>query len=193
MSSSKLGSPTLSSKLRVLIAKSFKAEKLYASMSGTGIDQRASVRAELANEVRAKEWERSYHQLRISLNKIVSEGKSVEFALELERLKKAFQKSSLESLEKIKSGQREMSDALGREEFAFVYKASLEMIRYKARHEACKIASQELDSLLEGRKKNTDIEPIELDDIDEMPSKAPKTSAKVISISRKRFASSRGK
>lgn len=190
-------SPTLGSKLRVLIAKSFKAEKLYAAMSGNGIDQRSSVRVELANEVRAREWERSYHQLRLALNKLVSEVPASNAVSELNKIKHGFLRRSEQSLMDIESGRAAMQDALDREEFAFVYKASLEMIKHKARAQACGVAAQEIDVLLEQRGKGGEeidsIEPYDLDDLDEpfeMPEAAPRASAKVVPITR-RFAAGR--
>jgi len=188
-------SHTLGSKLKVLIAKSFKAEKLYASMTGSGIDQKNSVRVELANEVRAREWQRSYYQLRVVLNKLVSENKITNIVEDLERVKLAFLKKSSDSLQEIKSGRDAMSDALTRDEFAFVYRSSLEMIRHKARSEAYHVAAQEIDALLEGRKKKDASEPFEIDDLEDpqqpAPQKTSKTASKggkVISLVAKRSA-----
>jgi hypothetical protein len=67
---------TLHSRLRVLVAKTFRAEKLYASMKNSNCVENGEIQkiTELANTVRADVWQQSHGKLRRALNSPLSKG-----------------------------------------------------------------------------------------------------------------------
>lgn len=145
---------TLHSRLRVLVAKSFRAEKLYASIrnsrkSGDGGVPISAI-AEIANDIRAKEWQKSYGDLRTELNDIVASGGSGGALLTtVVSLSHRFKLSAEESAAKVEIGNKGLMLAAKRHEFGHVLKLTLELIRHRARAQASQVISDELQSLLE--------------------------------------------
>lgn len=143
--------PTLNSRLRVLIAKTYRAEKLYASMLNVGeggLPSGASLN-KLANDVRAKEWQVQHEQLRSGLNELVRLGHHAAVLDHLEVLHEEYYARYMESSNSLARGVAALVETARRQEFAHVLKLSLDMARYKARSQACKVIADELAALIE--------------------------------------------
>lgn len=149
-------SATLHSRLRVLIAKSYRAEKLYASMKSSSGGRAASLASvsDIANDIRSKEWQQSHSKLRAILGDVLSETSGAELGLKVSRVQRVFAEEARENLREIEKGKQQLRDALSREEFAHALKLNLDLIREKARVQANTVISDELASLLNlsGRK-----------------------------------------
>ena len=145
---------TFNSRLRVLIAKTYKAEKLYASLRNNK-EVGVNAVAELANDVRAKEWGNLHCQLRSSLNDAVSLGNQTAVAVEIARILDGFNKIGDECVKIIGEATNALVETARQEEFAHSLKTALDLVRYKARAQAAKAISSELMSVLEAsRRKN---------------------------------------
>lgn len=166
-------SQTLNSRLRVLVAKSFRAEKLYASLrsiEGAKFSAVSSL-SEIANEVRAREWQRSYYELRTALNEILILGPQV--AKELVHLRKRFNDRYLEDKAAVERGVENLRETVAREEFAHVLKLSVELIRHKARVQANKSVADELTAVLQASGfVNSSGEPLDAADAGERAERA---------------------
>ena len=147
---------TLNSRLRVLIAKTFRAEKLYASLLNVG-DSAHSIGAgpvgaasltKLANDVRAREWQASHEQLRASLNELVRMSNSSAILDHLQVIYEQYYAKFVESGTALDRGISALVDTARRQEFAHVLKLSVEMTRHKARAQACKVIADELAALI---------------------------------------------
>lgn len=144
-------SPTLNSRIRVLVAKAFRAEKLYSSVNNAKGDRLSNlaVLAEAASEIRAKEWQRAHYQLRTSLNDILALGNNGLMAREVAILRERFVERANESGATVEEGAQELIDAARRHEFAHTFKLSLELIRRKAQAQASRVIADELGALLD--------------------------------------------
>lgn len=147
---------TLQSRLRVLIAKTYRAEKLYASMLNVGesgapsnANSPSNSLGKLANDARAREWQASHEYLRSTLNDLTRAGNSAAVLDQLEVLYEQYYARFLESGNALSRGIAALVDTARRQEFAHVLKLSLEMIRHKARAQACKVIADELGALIE--------------------------------------------
>ena len=184
-------SSTLASRLKVLVAKSFKAERLYGSMviSLTGqLDTELAERAKLSNEIRAREWQKSYNKLRLGLNSILSEEKSAtavtERLLKLETDFRVQIQRAAQELEKVSVG---IKDALSRAEYAVVYRRSMDLVKYQARIQASEVVCEEVLALLDAKKP---ILNLVTEDLTPAPVKeVVKEKSKVIPFIRKASAS----
>ena len=175
-------SSTLTSRLQVLIAKSFKAEKLYNSMlvnSGDSINV-----ASLSNEVRAKEWAKTYNRLRKELNAILtSSTNSTDLIDALLNLHEGFQQTLNQCAIDLDFAHDKIKEALTRAEYAVIYKSSLDLIKFQSRLQSTQVVCDEVLALME-TKKSKIMEPIELDQpINESTSGK---SSKVIPFRRKK-------
>jgi hypothetical protein len=186
-------SPTLNSRLRVLVAKAYKAEKLYASIrnqnsfnqSGIAegslpgsradspksraerqaVDRLASSAAAesaelrgptgsatlsvFANDVRAKEWQRSHFQLRTALNEILAESAGTRAVQELIELRDRFGAKAAECTALVERETGELLEIARRKEFAHCLKLALELVRHNARAQAYSVIVSELNSILD--------------------------------------------
>lgn len=144
-------SPTLNSRLRVLVAKTFRAEQLYGTIRNNADAKQAALTGmiELANDIRAREWQRSHNDLRTELNDILTLGKSSLIVDRVLLLQQGFLKRSVEDEELIEKGVREISEGAARHEFTGVWRVTAELIRLKARHQANKAIAEELMGVLE--------------------------------------------
>lgn len=142
---------TLNSRLRLLVVKSFRAEKLYTSLRNSDGAKLSSVSslADIANDVRAREWQKCYTDLRSSLNDILSLGSNMRMSKEVLALREHFRQQFLADRDAIESGVESIRETANREEFAHLLKASVEMIRVKARMQASKAILDELTVLLQ--------------------------------------------
>lgn len=143
--------PTLHSRLRVLVAKAFRAEKLYSSVNNSKSDRltNIAVLSEAASEIRAKEWQRSHYQLRTAINEILTLGSNALIAEQVAELRDRFLAKAKESAAAVERGADELVETARRHEFAHIFKISLELIRLKAQAQACKVVADELGSILE--------------------------------------------
>ena len=148
--------PTLNSKLRVLVAKTYRAEKLYSSIRNQRNEKSANAGAlaEMANDVRAREWERSHYQLRIALNEILSLGSNSAVVAEILRLRERFYQSTAENTALLDTGTEALMENVKRHEFAHAFKLSLELVRCKAKAQAGKVIIDELSAVLESSAKS---------------------------------------
>ncbi len=144
-------SPTLHSRLRVLVAKAFRAEKLYSSVNNSKSDRltNIAVLSEAASEIRAKEWQRSHYQLRTAINEILTLGSNALVAEQVAELRDRFLAKAKESAAAVERGADELVETARRHEFAHIFKISLELIRLKAQAQACKVVADELASILD--------------------------------------------
>lgn len=151
--------PTLHSRIRVLVAKAFRAEKLYGSMRNTSpatILHSEESLGNVANELRAREWQKSHFLLRRMLNDILSNsGNSSDIARSVALLRDRFQKKAEESAHEMKRKSVELAEANTREEYAATLKLSVSLVGLKARAQANKVITDELTAVLEssGRSK----------------------------------------
>lgn len=143
--------PTLNSRLRVLVAKTFRAEKLYSSIRNSRADKFAGVTtlSEIANDIRAKEWQRAHYKLRTALNDILMLGSSAEIVAEVVQLREYFLQKVEESSAALEHGSEAVIDTVQRSEFAHSFRISVELIRHKACVQANKVIAEELSALLE--------------------------------------------
>lgn len=147
---------TLNSRMRVLIAKTFRAEKLYSSLLNVSDSSHnttsgpvgAAVLTKLANDVRAREWQTSHEQLRASLNDLVKMSSSSAALDRLQILYEQYYARFVESGTALDRGISALVDTARRQEFAHVMKLSVEMTRHKARAQACKVIADELAALI---------------------------------------------
>jgi len=193
------GTSALYSKLRILVAKLYKAEKLYSSMSNlsrgssssatsdpssfeslqnrqrsAGARHPARTRSsrnnnannsglvesdsqgvfssalliEYANEVRSVEWYRVHYDYRCKLNEIFTEGSNNKLPLKLNKLWHDFLAEFQEAEKGFLLVKDQSRDAFDREEYSFLFKASAELIRRRARLQALKVIHDELESLI---------------------------------------------
>jgi hypothetical protein len=201
-------SHTLNSRLRVLVAKTFRAEKLYTSIRNLRADKVASVAtlSELANDIRAKEWQRSHYKLRVSLNDILALGSGAAAATEVTLLRERFLAKTKESKAALEAGSRAMQETVKRGEYAHTLRLSVEMIRHKARAQANQVIVDELSSLLDasGRTKGfADLSQISDELAEDIPGldeavegsqdveKTPPSRSNVISFGKRLVAGSR--
>jgi len=147
---------TLNSRLRVLIAKTFRAEKLYSSIRNPRGEKLANVStlAEMANDIRAKEWERCHYQLRVALNDILALGSNSAVLAEILQLRERFYQAAEESNSAVETGTETLLENIRRHEFAHSFRMSLELIRHKARAQARKVVTDELSAVLEASGRN---------------------------------------
>lgn len=159
--------PTLNSRLRVLVAKAFRAEKLYSSVNSSRAERltNLSVIAEAASDIRAREWQRTHYQLRTALNDILSIGNSGGIVKEVVGLRESFLKRSQESLNLVEKGAEDLIETTRRQEFAHIFKISAELIRLKAQAQACRAVADELSGVLEATAHG-DARPASPADID---------------------------
>jgi len=150
---------TITSRLKVLIARTFRAEKLYSSMRTNdqgGEAASASLLVELANEVRAREWQRAHTKLRKVLNEIIERSAPAELGSEIVRLHKHFSVKAGESESLLSAGLAELPDMSRRQEFSALLKLSAELVRYKARYQAYQALADELASVLDNSGRSVD-------------------------------------
>ncbi|MCB0322786.1 MAG: hypothetical protein KDD69_04400 [Bdellovibrionales bacterium] len=151
--------PTLNSRLRVLIAKTFRAEKLYSAIPTAHAEKlfqgggeqllHAGAVAQLANDIRAKEWQQSHYRLRIALNDLLAEGSPATISKDLVALRERFLSRADESVKAIEEGTETLVENAERQEFAHIFKLSVELIRHKARAQASKVIADELTAVLD--------------------------------------------
>lgn len=143
--------PTLNSRLRVLVAKTFKAEKLYSSIRNSRADKLANVASlsDMANDIRAKEWQRAHYRLRASLNDILSLPTKSAIIAELLKVRESFLQKAVESEAAIEKNSGLIDETVRRFEFARSLKISVELIQEKACAQANRVISDELGALLD--------------------------------------------
>lgn len=148
---------TLNSRLRVLVAKAFRAEKLHASGNSARTERLSNPAAisEAASEIRAKEWQRSHYQLRTSLNDILNIGNNSEVIKKILELSEQFMARNVDAINQIEKGINEIAAASRKNEFAHIFKISSELIRYKAQAQACKVIADELCAVLDQQHVNS--------------------------------------
>jgi hypothetical protein len=176
---------TLNSKLRVLVAKSYRAEKLYASIRNIkGLD--AANVSDMANDIRAREWQRAHAQFRSLLNDALSVSNNVSLSARVTSFYKKFLKLSKEAQQSVKDNKDKLLDTIKREEFANSLNLSLELIKLKARAQANKVIADELASTIQlGGKKLYELKTVMEEPSDDFEDTATKMvmNSKVIAIS----------
>ncbi len=153
--------PTLHSRLRVLVAKTFRAEKLYSSIRNARNEKASAGPAcitEIANDVRAKEWERCHYELRIALNDILAIGNNSSVLAEILRLRERFLARSEESVSAVDKGVKSICETARQQEFAHIFKISLELVRQKARAQSNRVIADELTAVLESVNRNVTVD-----------------------------------
>lgn len=141
-------STTLHSRLRMLVAKTFRAEKLYSSLRKPRNVDTVNI-SDLANDLRAREWERAHAQFRTALNSALELPSQTALFQRVSALYHKFHNISEECSEKAKTDRDRLIETAEREEFAHSLKLSLELVRIKARAQAHKVISDELSSIIQ--------------------------------------------
>lgn len=159
-------SATLNSRLRILVAKAFRAEKLYAAARASKQKEAMpahSTVSDAAQELRAKEWQKSHYDLRVSLNTILALGNNKEQASQLLLLKARYQSRAEENAETVKKLLKTLKETADRQEFAHVLKLALELIRLKAVTQSSKVITEELHAVLSrsGRASEVNVEVLD--------------------------------
>ena len=140
--------PTVNSKLRVLIAKTYKAEKLFLSMkssSSAGFENKKLI--ELANNVRADVWGHIHCDLRKSLNTIVNSESSISVVNEINKLKGSFRSVIEEKNRQMEKTKQMLFEMGARGEFIHTLKLSLELVKLKATIQANQTIIDELNNI----------------------------------------------
>lgn len=143
-------SATLNSKLRVLIAKTFRAEKLYSSLRKPYANLSASPSSfsEVANDIRAKQWQKTHTKLRTELNDILDLKNGKDCLKRLTSLYNHFVDETDYCNNSLDSSLKELLKAANREEFVHSMKLSFELVRLKAKMQACFAITEELSQVL---------------------------------------------
>ena len=192
---------TLNSRLRVLVAKTFRAEKLYNSIPNAQSERLTNVSAlaQSANDIRAKEWQRTHYQLRVALNEVLNEGNSSTLVENIVALRERFHARAEESADAVELGVESITDTAARHEFAHIFRLSVDMIRHKARAQASRIVTEELTAVLEssGRSLNPEeaLKRLEQHEVDRQAAKEVETPmpSNVIPLRRRFAAGGRGR
>lgn len=151
--------PSLSSRLRILIAKTHRAEKLYSSMANDNLSnptpkipklQGEAQLGKLANDIRAKEWQISHEELRLSLNEVLRLGSSTAILDSLEMLHEQYYAKFIESSVMLERGTEALFEAVKRQEFVHILKLGIEMVKQKARSQVSQVIADELKLLVSG-------------------------------------------
>ena len=158
-------SSTLNSRLRVLVAKTFRAEKLYSSMknSSVGDISESSRVSELANYVRADVWQCAHTKLRKGLNDILAGTKKVEVLDRIEELTIHFESIANNSKRLLAKVKVALADMVQRDEYAHAMKLSLELVRIKAQMQANQIIADELTSVIQS-SRHGETKPVDTND-----------------------------
>lgn len=155
---------TLNSRVRVLIAKTFKAERLFSSIvnvPGAPIAGAALV-SDLANDIRSKEWQKSHAHLRTCLNNLIESSPPAKLGSELALLHKQFADRAAEGALVCERGTASLIDAGKKHEFAHVMKISFELMRAKAKAQANSVIADELSALLSASGRAGELAKAEL-------------------------------
>lgn len=150
-------SPTLHSRLRVLVAKAFRASQLYSSMR-TGVKTPQNL-GELANDVRARVWHQSHSELQLALNDVLALGSSSEIVSKIIQLRLRFDKRALDAQKLLERGTDRLVESANRHEFVTSLKASMDLVKFKAEMQATRVIADELGDILGGRGKGKEAEP----------------------------------
>lgn len=194
--------PTLNSRLRILVAKTFKAEKLYASVRNAQSFrfEGSQSATEIANEIRAREWQDAHGQLRTVLNEVLGYGATQQMIARLLKLRNEFLAEAEKHFQAVEMGIKAINETARRQEFAYVLKLSAELIRHKARGQACKVIADELNAVLDssGRVQSTIRVFNALDEMNDVPQVEAQATpeelpANVIPLSRAYAVGTRGR
>ncbi len=141
---------TVNSRLRVLVARAFRAEKLYGASAPNRPDKRLNYAqlAEAAGELRSKEWQKAYYQLRASLNDLLALGSPQATVDGVIALRLEFLKRTEEAAQFVEHASSELQDAAARQEFSHLFKLTLELIRQKAVAQSSRAVCDELGAVL---------------------------------------------
>lgn len=167
-------SPTLHSRLRVLVAKTFRASQLYSSMR-TGRGDNGSNLSEVANDARAAIWYRVHADLQAGLNDALELPSASQVALRVAQLKQEFEKSARDAELTMAAGSERLVQSISRQEFSTTFKTSLELIKCKARMQASRVIAEELESILSNSRAQ---QP----QVDSMFGDAPEKSAEASNV-----------
>ncbi|MCB0346914.1 MAG: hypothetical protein KDD66_17480 [Bdellovibrionales bacterium] len=151
--------PTLHSRLRVLVAKTFRASQLYSSMR-TGRGESSGNLGEIANDVRAGVWYKVHAELQSGLNDALELGSAAQTANKVLQLKQHFEKMAIDAQHIIERGSERLVQSVHRQEFSTTFKASLELIKCKAKMQASRVIADELDSILNSTKISAQLESV---------------------------------
>ncbi|MCB0360137.1 MAG: hypothetical protein KDD44_10885 [Bdellovibrionales bacterium] len=185
------GTPTLHSRLRVLVAKAFRASQLYASMRtrrGDAVDL-----AEVANSIRANVWQKTHYEFQSSLNEALLGANPGQLSMKVQQLRDSYRKAADDASRAVAFQSSRLQEHVQRQEFATILKVSLELIRLKAQAQATRALADELASALQanGATPATESEPTLL--VDEVPnddrhnsaSRLPERPSNVIPFARR--------
>jgi hypothetical protein len=179
---------TLFSRLKVLVAKAYRAEQLYQSIRNTNDGNVATVTAlsEMANDIRAREWKGAHAKLRKGLNAIISEGNTSLLKGQVQDLALQFAATAEESNRILAHGIAALIENVHKGELARSLKLNAELIRHKAIMQACSAITDELKSVLE-YSGSANIEE-QLDKIISSAEEQIKTATNVIPFKKRKVA-----
>ena len=166
---------TLNSRLRVLVAKTFRAERFYSAVHNVNqaMVGSISVLTEAANDMRAQEWYKSHHNLRLALNAVLKAGLSAESIGELIALRDKYAGLAADSARRVEVGSALLAVAANKEEFGQSLRMSFELIQHKASAQANRAIAAELSSVLEFAGKSATLQKKLLDSIGSIAPASP--------------------
>ena len=104
--------------------------------------------AEMAGELRAKEWQKGYYQLRTALNDLLGSGSPQAVLDGVVSMRKQFRARMEEATEFVEQATTELQEAAGRHEFSLMLKLTMELIRQKAIAQSSRAICDELGAVL---------------------------------------------
>jgi len=138
---------TLNSRLRKLVAKTFRAEQLYSSMRNAST-VRADTLASAANDLRAREWQQAHSALRAALNEALSLTSRNAISTRVAALQQQFELQARDASSVLESGTARLVETSKRQEFVHVLKLGFELIQQKARAQAAQVICDELKAVI---------------------------------------------
>ncbi len=141
---------SLISKLRILIARTYRAEKLYGTIRSEKAMRALSSSSvsEIANDLRAREWQHVHHELRMKLNDLLERGDSSILSSGIRRLYEEFSNRAELVSSLLVAKKSELLDGVKRDDFAFSANVSFELIKKKAELQASRAIAEEIASVI---------------------------------------------
>lgn len=157
---------TLNSRIKILIARTYKAEKLFTNVrlgeegeiKSNSFEQlnndeinatkSNSPAALVANDIRAKEWQRAHSELRNALNIMVANNSGSKLVEQVVDLKNQFELGLKTFIKDLDARKLEVVHFIERNEFATALKGSIECIKLNARIQAFRVILNELSHLV---------------------------------------------
>lgn len=120
--------------------------------------------SEIANETRAKEWQKVHKELRSCINSILDNSSPSHVLRDVSALRRRFEKRADDAKLAEEQSLNSMIETAQRREFVHSLKLSFELIRLKAAAQANAVVVEELNAVLQGAGSTVELpleEPVE--------------------------------